>query len=193
MLRSFTIILFPFPLNFWSLSLLCTVNSWKYYVLWMLCNASCSAGFKNFQVLWRICMNEKSRDLQSQSQCDVLCANGKAELIKEMDTFISFPKIWLETGFVTKWCEWSISTLPVNTREQCPLLFKVLDTLVLHKTDERKVSEMRVRSAVLSLSILLSLKSQKIQNDFNILLTCVYIIWSWYAIFWKAESSWFNC
>ena len=36
---------------------------------------------------------EVQRLLQSQSQCDVLCANGKAELIKEMDTFISFPKI----------------------------------------------------------------------------------------------------
>ena len=36
---------------------------------------------------------EVQRLLQSQSQCDVLCANDKAELIKEMDTFISFPKI----------------------------------------------------------------------------------------------------
>ena len=33
---------------------------------------------------------EVQRLLQSQSQCDVLCANDRAELIKEMDTFISF-------------------------------------------------------------------------------------------------------
>ena len=63
----------------------------------------------------------------------------------------------------------------MNTREHCPLLFKVLDTLVLHKTDGREVSDMRVRNAVHSLSILLSVKSQKIQNDFKILLTCVCI------------------
>ena len=40
---------------------------------------------------------EVQRLLQSQSQCDVLCANDRAELIKEMDTFISFLNIGLET------------------------------------------------------------------------------------------------
>ena len=176
MLRSCTIILSPFPLNFSSLTLLCTFNNWKYYVLWMLCNASCSAGFKNFQVLWRTCKNGKFRDSYKAS-LNVMCFVQMAKLnsLRKWTLFVSFLKIWLETGFVTKWCEWSISTLPVNTREQCPLLFKVLDTLLLHKTDGREVSDMRVRNAVHSLSILLSVKSQKIQNDFKILLTCVCI------------------
>ena len=173
MLRSCTIILSPFPLNFSSLTLLCTFNNWKYYVLWMLCNASCSAGFKNFQVLWRICKNGKFRDSYKAS-LNVMCFVQMAKL-NSLRKWTHFLKIWLETGFVTKWYEWSISTLPVNTREQCPLLFKVLDTLVLHKTDGREVSDMRVRNAVHSLSILLSVKSQKIQNDFKILLTCVCI------------------
>ena len=137
---------------------------------------------------------EVQRLLQSQSQCDVLCANDRAELIKEMDTFISFLNIGLETQDLSEVDVSGVfSTLPVNTREQCPLLFNVLDTLVLHKTDGREVSEMRVRSAVHSLAILVSLKSQKIQNDFKVLFTCLYILWSWYAIYWNAESSWFNC
>ena len=119
---------------------------------------------------------EVQRHLQSQSQCDVLCANDRAELIKEMDTFISFLNIGLETQDLSEVdLSGVFSTLPVNTREQCPLLFNVLDTLVLHKTDGREVSEMRVRSAVHSLAILVSLKSQKIQNDFKILFTCLCI------------------
>ena len=119
---------------------------------------------------------EVQRLLQSQCQCDVLCANDRAELIKEMDTFISFLNIGLETQDLSKVDVSGVfSTLPVNTREQCPLLFNVLDTLVLHKTDGRELSEMRVRSAVHSLAILVSLKSQKIQNDFKILFTCLCI------------------
>ena len=119
---------------------------------------------------------EVQRLLQSQSQCDVLCANDRAELIKEMDTFISFLNIGLETQDLSEVDMSGVfSTLPVNTREQCPLLFNALDTLVLHKTDRREVSELRVRSVVHSLDILVSLKSQKIQNDFKILFTCLCI------------------
>ena len=119
---------------------------------------------------------EVQRLLRSQSQCDVLCANNKAELIKEMDTFISFLNIGLETQHLSEVDASGVfSTLPVNTTEQCPLLFNVLDTLVLRKTDGREVSEMRVRSAVHSLAIFVSLKSQKIQNDFKILFTCLCI------------------
>ena len=79
MLRSCTIILSPFPLNFSSLTLLCTFNNWKYYVLWMLCNTSCSAGFKNFQVLWRICKNGKFRDSYKAS-LNVMCFVQMAKL-----------------------------------------------------------------------------------------------------------------
>lgn len=66
------------------------------------------------------------------------------------------------------------SSLPTNLRERCPLLFDVLDTLPLHKADGRDVS-MRVRSAVHSLAILVSLKSQKIQNDLKVMFTCLCI------------------
>lgn len=60
-------------------------------------------------------------------------------------------------------------------RENCPLLFDVLDTLFLHKEDGRPVSENRVKSAVHALSLLVSLKSQKIKNDFKIIFTCLCI------------------
>ena len=143
----------------------------------MLCNASCSAGFKNFQVLWRICKNGKFRDSYKAS-LNVMCFVQMAKLnsLRKWTHLSAFLRFDLRQDLSqSDVCEWSISTLPVNTREQCPLLFKVLDTLVLHKTDGREVSDMRVRNAVHSLSILLSVKSQKIQNDFKILLTCVCI------------------
>ena len=60
-------------------------------------------------------------------------------------------------------------------RDNCPLLFDVLDTLFLHKEDGRPVSEKRVKSAVHSLSLLVSLRSQKIENDFKLAFTCLCI------------------
>lgn len=120
--------------------------------------------------------SEVKRLLQNQSQCEALCANDKARLSKEIETFTRFLNIGLETQDLSEIDVNEVfSKLPVNTREQCPLLFNVLDTLLLHKADGREVSEMRVRSAVHCLAILVSLRSQKIQNDIKILFTCLCI------------------
>jgi hypothetical protein len=105
-----------------------------------------------------------------------LCSNDRNKLNDELKTFISYIDIGLETdsleevNFVDKFI-----SLPENVRENCPLLFDVLDTLFLHKEDGRPVSENRVKSAVPALSLLVSLKSQKIKNDFKIIFTCLCI------------------
>ena len=121
-------------------------------------------------------MNGKFRDFY-QASLNVMCFVQMAKLnsLRKWTHLSAFSRFDLRQDLSESDVSGVFSTLPVNTREQCPLLFKVLDTLVLHKTDGREVSEMRVRSAVHSLSILVSLKSQKIQNDFKILLTCVCI------------------
>ena len=67
------------------------------------------------------------------------------------------------------------SPLTNDLCQNCPLLFNVLDTIFLQKRDHREVAERRVRSAVHSLAILRSLKSQKIPNDFKLMFTCLCI------------------
>ena len=54
------------------------------------------------------------------------------------------------------------------------MLFNVLDTILLQGKEDA-VSERRVKSAVHSLAILVSLRSQKIPNDFKLLFTCLCI------------------
>ena len=51
----------------------------------------------------------------------------------------------------------------------------MLDAILLIKNDRRKVSETRVKSAVHALAILVSLKSQKICNDFKLMFTLLCI------------------
>ena len=120
--------------------------------------------------------NEVQRLLQNQSSCEALCANDKAKLNDEIGTFISFINIGLETEDTSEIDIYGVfNALPANVRERCPLLFDVLDTLLLHKADGRDVSEMRVKSAVHSLAILISLKSQRIQNDIKVMFTCLCI------------------
>ena len=103
----------------------------------------------------------------------ILCSKYKDELNHELKTFISYLNIGLETdnlkevNFLNKF-----SSLPDNVRDNCPLLFDVLNTLFLHKEYGRPVSEKRIKSAVHSLSLLVSLWSQKIKNDFKLAFTC---------------------
>ena len=126
--------------------------------------------------LERLYEKEVQRLLHRQSQCEALCANDKSQLNEEIGTFISFLNIGIESQNLSDIdISGLFSSLPTHLRERCPLLFDVLDTLLLHKADGRDVSEMRVRSAVHSLAILVSLKSQKIQNDLKVMFTCLCI------------------
>ena len=113
---------------------------------------------------------------EHQQSCEALFANGKTKLNDKIGTFIGFLSIGLETEELSDIDVHRVfRTLPTNTRESCPLLFDVLDTLLLHKTDGRGVSEMRVGSALQTLAILVSLRSQKIQNDIKVMYTCLFI------------------
>ena len=111
----------------------------------------------------------------NRTQCEALCANDKVKLNEGIQEFISFLDIGLEENLDQIDLSSNFKELPSNLTERCPILYDVLDTLFLHKEDGRDVSELRIKSSVHSLAILISLKSQKIQNDFKIMLTCLCI------------------
>ena len=98
----------------------------------------------------------------------ILCSKYKDELNNELKTFISYLNIGLETdnfeevNFLNKF-----SSLPDNVRDNCPLLFDVLNTLFLHKEDVHSILVV-----LCTLSLLVSLWSQKIKNDFKLAFTC---------------------
>lgn len=102
--------------------------------------------------------------------------NDKVQLNEAIGTFIGLLNIGMESQNLSEInFDGVFSSLPTNVRESCPLLFDVLHTLLLHKADGRDASEMRVRSAVHSLAILVSLRSQKMENDLKVMFTCLCI------------------
>lgn len=120
--------------------------------------------------------NDIQRLLDYPSQCQALCSTDKDRLNDELETFITFLNIGIETESLEDINFHDIFTsLPNNLRDNCPLLFNVLNTLFLHKAGGRNVSEKRVKSAVGSLALLVSLRSQKIKNDLKIMFTCLCI------------------
>ena len=107
----------------------------------------------------------------------MICEKYKDELNNELKTFIFYLNIGLETNYLEEVNFLNkFSSLPDNLWDNCPLLFNVLDTQLLHKEDGRPVNEKRVKSAVHSLSLLVSLRSQKIKNDFKLAFTCLCIL-----------------
>ena len=97
------------------------------------------------------------------------------KLNDDIGTFISYLSIGLETEDTSEIDNYVVFSGFANVGERCPLLFDVTDTLLLHKADGRDVSEVRVQSAVHSLAILISLKSQRIQNDIKVMFSCLFI------------------
>ncbi|XP_028401159.1 uncharacterized protein LOC114524217 [Dendronephthya gigantea] len=81
--------------------------------------------------------------LQHQKECERLCANDKKKLNEEMQTFIGFLNIGLETSLDQINFDSIFNDLPSNVRERCPILYDVLDTLFLNKSSARNVSEIR--------------------------------------------------
>jgi hypothetical protein len=62
------------------------------------------------------------------------------------------------------------------TSEIIALFFTIfLITFYCTNLMEREISEIQIKSAVHSLAILISLRSQKIQNDFKLMFTCLCI------------------
>ena len=115
---------------------------------------------------------EVDRLLDSQSQCESLCAHETMKLNQEMDIFISYLNKNIDSNPLSGDAFTGVfSSLAADVRQNCPLLFNILDTILLHKKDCRKVSGMREKCAVHSLAILVSLRSQKIPNDFKMMIT----------------------
>jgi hypothetical protein len=114
--------------------------------------------------------------VERRSQCETLCAHETLQLNEEMSIFIEYlnKNIQLNT-LCGDDLSGIFSSLTGNLRENCRLLFNVLDTILLQGKEDSAVSEMRVKSAVHSLAILVSLRSQKIPNDFKLLFTCLCI------------------
>ena len=63
--------------------------------------------------------------------------------------------------------------LPQNLQEECPLIYNIIEALLISKSDGIAHEGMRVRSAVHALAILLCLRSQRIQNSFKLMFTAV--------------------
>ena len=107
-----------------------------------------------------------------QSQCENLCASEVDQLHREISVFTAYLNLELgsktptESGLIG-----CFSKLTSDVRENCPLLFHILHTIFLEKTDSRPVSEFRVKSVVHALAILVSLRSQKLTNDFKLMFT----------------------
>ena len=115
--------------------------------------------------------------LQNQFQCETLCAVEKAKLDQELSvSFLEYININLSSKLPSaiQFADMFIS-LTSSVKENCPLLFSILDALLLHKKDGIKITETRTMSAVHALAILISLKSQKIPNDFKLMFTCLCI------------------
>ena len=114
--------------------------------------------------------------VERQSQCETLCAQETLQLNEEMSIFIEYLNKNIQSNTL---CGDDLSgifsSLTGNLRENCPLLFNVLDTILLQGKEDSAVSERHVKSAVHSLAILVSLRSQKIPNDFKLLFTCLCI------------------
>ena len=67
------------------------------------------------------------------------------------------------------------STLSTSLHEECPLLFEIVECLLLTSSSGKLQTGRRIHSASHALAILCSLSSQKITNDFKILFTILCI------------------
>ena len=126
--------------------------------------------------LTALLQKEVNRLIENQSKCETLCAHETIQLNEEITVFIKYLNRNIESKTLSG-DDFSgmFSSITNDLRQNCPLLFNVLDTILLQKRDQREVSERHVKSAVHSLAILLSLKSQKIPNDFKLMFMCLCI------------------
>ena len=125
---------------------------------------------------------------RGQSPCPTkvnlhLCAHEVEQLNKELDTFIKYLNINMQSKNLSEEDFTGIFlSLACNVRDTCPVLYSILDNLLLHTGGGgggRNISEIRVKGAVHSLAILIRLRNQKIQNDFKLMFPCLYFVWSW--------------
>ena len=123
-------------------------------------------------ILVKLLQKEVSRLSDEQSQCTMLGSAEARKLNEEIDIFVQY----LNTN-IQKRCEFNsmFAGLTENVEKNCPLLFNIIDTILLHRDVETASAKIRVKSAVHAIAILISLRSQKIKNDFKVIFTCLCI------------------
>ena len=104
---------------------------------------------------WQDCIislmqKEVNRLVQQKSTCKTLCTHEVEQLNKELDTFIKYLNINMQSKNLSEENFTGIfSSLACNVRDTCPLLYGILDNLLLHMGGGRNVSELRVQYILL--------------------------------------------
>ena len=118
-------------------------------------------------ILIELFRKEATRLSAQQAHCDALHSEEAKQLNEEVEKFIQYLNKDVETrnDFSTVMPE-----LTSSVEENCPLLYSILRTILMQK-DASSVSKMRIKSAVHAIAILVSLRSQKIKNNFKVMFT----------------------
>ena len=123
-------------------------------------------------ILVKLLQKEVTLLTDEQSQYTMIHSAEARQLNKEIDMFVQY----LNTN-IQKRREYNdiFTGLTENVVKNCPLLFNIIDTILLQREIETSSANIRLKSAVHAIAILISLKSQKIKNDFKVMFTCLCI------------------
>ena len=113
--------------------------------------------------------------LIEQKQVRQLSQTLKDDISSEVEMFKTMLNLELTTKTEIEIDGSLFSTLSSKLSEDCPLLFEIVESLLLVSSDGNKKTGRRVHSASHAFAILFSLRSQKITNDFKILFTLLCI------------------
>ena len=100
-----------------------------------------------------------------------LSVKSKREIQTEVQEFEKTLKLGLRTETEIKIDGTLFANLSQTLREQCLLIYAIVETLLLTISEGRIAADRRVHSASHALAILCSLKSQRLSNDFKLLFT----------------------
>ena len=104
-----------------------------------------------------------------------LSVKSKREIQTEVQEFEKTLKLGLRTETEIKIDGTLFANLSQTLREQCPLIYEIVETLPLTTSEGRIATGRRVHSASHALAILCSLKSQRLSSDFKLLFTILCI------------------
>ena len=99
----------------------------------------------------------------------------KDDIADEVEKFKEMFNLGLTTSTEIEIDGSLFSNLSTKLTEQCPLLFEIIESLLLVSSDGHTQTGRRVHSASHAMAILCSLSSQKLTNDFKILFTLLCI------------------
>ena len=104
-----------------------------------------------------------------------LSVKSKREIQTEVQEFEKTLKLGLRTEAEIKIDGTLFANLSQTLREQCPLIYEIVETLLLTTSEGWIATGRRIHSASHALAILCSLKSQRLSNDFKLLFTILCI------------------